>query len=163
MKAAVSTGVGQGFKIHDVELADPIGREVLVDVKVSGFCHSNLHLVTTDDGFTMRAFLDHEVAGIVSAVGSEIIGVSVGDPVVASLIQFCGTYKNCTAGRTFYCLSPKATLRGTENARVSENVTTMVQAFGIGGFAERVRMHENQPAVVNKEFPSPYAVSRVHR
>jgi len=163
MIAAASTGVGQGFKIHNVELADHIGREVLIDVKASGLCHSDLHLVKTDYGFPTPAIFGHEIAGIGSSVGSEVIGVAVEDHVVASLIQFCGTCENFTAGRTFDCLNPGATLRGTEDTRISENGTTMVQAFGIVECTERVLMHENQPAVVNKEISFPYAVSRVHR
>ena len=155
MNAAASTGVGQGFKIHIVELADPIGREVLIDVKASGLCHSDLHLVKTDYGFPTPAIFGHEAAEIGLSVGSEVTGVAVGGHVVASLIQFCGTCENCTAGRIFDCLNPGATLRGTKDARISENGTTMVQAFGIGECTERELMHENQPAVVNKEIPFP--------
>lgn len=32
-KASVTTGIGSGFKTAEVRLADPIGREVLIDVK----------------------------------------------------------------------------------------------------------------------------------
>jgi Zn-dependent alcohol dehydrogenase len=109
------------------------------------------------------AVFSHEAAGIVSSVGSEIKGVAVRDRIIAALIQFCGTRKDFTAGRTFDCLNPATTFRGTESARISKNGTTMGQAFGIDECTERVLMHENQPAVVNKENPFPYAVSRVHR
>jgi hypothetical protein len=54
--------------------------------------------------------------------------------------------------------SPRA-----ENAHLRKNGTTLVQAFGIGELAERVLMHQHQPAVVSKEIPFSYAVSRVHR
>jgi hypothetical protein len=33
MKAAVVDAVGAGFKIAEVELAHPLGREVLIDVR----------------------------------------------------------------------------------------------------------------------------------
>ncbi|MBC7760573.1 MAG: alcohol dehydrogenase catalytic domain-containing protein [Candidatus Saccharibacteria bacterium] len=56
------------------------------------------------------AVFSHEAAGIVSSVGSEIKGVEVGDHIIASLIRFCGPRKDFTAGRTFDCLNPGATL-----------------------------------------------------
>ena len=42
MKAAVVDAVGAGFTIAEVELAHPLGREVLIDVRASGLCHTDL-------------------------------------------------------------------------------------------------------------------------
>jgi S-(hydroxymethyl)glutathione dehydrogenase / alcohol dehydrogenase len=43
MKAALVDAVGAGFTIAEVvELARPLGREVLVDVRASGLCHTDL-------------------------------------------------------------------------------------------------------------------------
>jgi S-(hydroxymethyl)glutathione dehydrogenase/alcohol dehydrogenase len=36
MKALVLNGVGRGFDFEDVDIATPIGHEVLVDVQASG-------------------------------------------------------------------------------------------------------------------------------
>lgn len=47
MRAALAMKVGGKFEIHDVVIDDPVGREVLVDVKASGLCHSDLHLIDT--------------------------------------------------------------------------------------------------------------------
>jgi len=109
------------------------------------------------------AVFSHEAAGIVSSVGSEIKGVAVRDRIIAALIQFCGTRKDFTAGRTFDCLNPGVTLRGAEDVRISEKGTTMVQASGIDEYTERVLVHENRPAAVDTKIPFPHAVSRVHR
>ena len=38
MKALVLNSVGRGFDFEDVEIATPIGREVLVNVQASGLC-----------------------------------------------------------------------------------------------------------------------------
>jgi len=42
MKALVLNAVGRGFDFEDVDIASPIGREVLVDVRASGLCHTDL-------------------------------------------------------------------------------------------------------------------------
>ena len=41
MKALVVNAVGGPFDFEDVDIAEPIGREVLVDVQASGLCHTD--------------------------------------------------------------------------------------------------------------------------
>jgi hypothetical protein len=48
MKALVLNAVGRGFDFEDVDIAAPIGCEVLVDVKASGLCHTDLLFGTHD-------------------------------------------------------------------------------------------------------------------
>ncbi|MCX5400792.1 hypothetical protein [Streptomyces sp. NBC_00102] len=50
MKASVVSGLGQEFKVREVDIADPIGREVLIDVKASGLRHSDLSVATFIEG-----------------------------------------------------------------------------------------------------------------
>ena len=45
MKAAVFHGPGKPLTIEQVDIAKPIGREVLVRTVASGVCHSDLHLI----------------------------------------------------------------------------------------------------------------------
>jgi S-(hydroxymethyl)glutathione dehydrogenase/alcohol dehydrogenase len=48
MKALVLNAVGRGFDFEDVGIAAPIGREVLIDVRASGLCHTDLLFATHD-------------------------------------------------------------------------------------------------------------------
>ena len=43
MKAAVLRGAGEPLRIEDVDVAEPIGHEVLVRVAAVGVCRSDLH------------------------------------------------------------------------------------------------------------------------
>ena len=65
MKALVVNALGRGFDVEDVEIAPPKGREVLVDVRASGLCHTDL-LFATHDIAPILAVLGHEVEGIVA-------------------------------------------------------------------------------------------------
>jgi S-(hydroxymethyl)glutathione dehydrogenase/alcohol dehydrogenase len=47
--------------------------------------------------------------------------------------------------------------RPTDAPRLSRNGVALFQGFGLGGFAERALIHENQLAVVPKELPFPQA------
>jgi S-(hydroxymethyl)glutathione dehydrogenase/alcohol dehydrogenase len=153
MKALVVNALSRGFDVEDVEIASPTGREVLVDVQASGLCHTDL-LFATHDIVPTPAVLGHEVAGIVAAVGPDTTQVRVGDHVVGSLTQACGGCARCLSGRPFQCQHPEATLRSPGDVpRLSRNGTAVFQGFGLGGFAERSLIHENQLAIVPKDIP----------
>jgi S-(hydroxymethyl)glutathione dehydrogenase/alcohol dehydrogenase len=47
MKALVVNALGRGFDFEDVDIATPIGREVLIDVQASLLCHTDLLLATS--------------------------------------------------------------------------------------------------------------------
>ena len=44
MKALVVNAAGRSFDLEDVDVAAPIGREVLIDVQASGLCHTDRYL-----------------------------------------------------------------------------------------------------------------------
>jgi S-(hydroxymethyl)glutathione dehydrogenase / alcohol dehydrogenase len=157
MKALVLNAIGRGFNLEDVEIAEPIGREVLVEVRASGLCHTDL-LFANHEFVPPPAVLGHEVAGVVTAVGPDVGQFRVGEHVVGSLAQACGTCLRCVAGRSFQCRSPESTLRrAADGPRLSRGGTSVFQGFGLGGFAERALIHENQLALVPKELPFPQA------
>jgi S-(hydroxymethyl)glutathione dehydrogenase/alcohol dehydrogenase len=153
MKALVVNSLGRGFDLADVDIAAPIGREVLVDVQASGLCHTDL-LFATHDFVPVPAVLGHEVAGIVAEIGPDVAQIRPGDHVVGSLAQACGACARCLSGRSFQCRRPESTLRRpTDAPRLTRNGAGLFQGFGLGGFAERTLIHENQLAVVPKELP----------
>jgi S-(hydroxymethyl)glutathione dehydrogenase / alcohol dehydrogenase len=153
MKALVLNAVGRGFDFEDVDIAAPVGREVLVDVRASGLCHTDL-LFATHSFVQTPAVLGHEVAGIVAEIGPDVAQFRVGDHVVGSLAQTCGGCARCLSGRSFQCRHPESTLRcSTDAPRLSRNGVGLFQGFGLGGFAERALIHENQLAVVPRKLP----------
>jgi S-(hydroxymethyl)glutathione dehydrogenase/alcohol dehydrogenase len=157
MKALVLNAIGKAFDFEDVDISAPIGREVLVDVRASGLCHTDL-LFATHNIVPTPAVLGHEVSGIVAAVGPEVAQFQIGDHVVGSLAQSCGSCARCLSGRSFQCQHPESTLRRpTEAPRLSRRGVGLFQALGLGGFAERALIHENQLALLPKEMPFPQA------
>jgi S-(hydroxymethyl)glutathione dehydrogenase/alcohol dehydrogenase len=161
MKAAVVRTTGEGFVTEEVDIDAPVGREVLVDVKASGLCHTDLTYSQHDIGYPTPSILGHEVAGVVSAVGPDVTEFELGDHVVACLVQYCGTCEHCLTGRIFQCEHPEATLRdpaAEPRLKLHDHEHTAVsQGFGLGGFAEQSLIHESQLARVPKELPFPQA------
>ncbi len=155
MKAAILNSLDGTFQIEEIDIDAPRGREVLVEVKASGLCHSDLHFAEQDFGVPLPAVLGHELAGVVLAIGPEVREFVVGDHVVGSLIQFCGHCRACIGGRTYQCTHPEETLRDDPDHvhRLTRNGEGVAQVFGTGAFAERALVHENQLAKVPKELP----------
>ncbi|MCG2621324.1 zinc-binding dehydrogenase [Arthrobacter sp. I2-34] len=158
MKAAVVNAIGGGFELDEVELANPAGREVLIEVKASGLCHTDLTYAKTGLGYPAPCVLGHEVAGVVVAAGPEATGLAIGDHVVGCLVQYCGACRKCLSGRPYQCLNREATLRAeSQPPRISRSGEAVAQGFGLGGFAERALIHENQLVKVPDTVPFPQA------
>ncbi|MDF2989892.1 MAG: putative zinc-containing alcohol dehydrogenase [Microbacterium sp.] len=158
MKASIVREFGKGFELADVDIAAPIGREVLVEVRASGLCHSDELAATHPLGYEPPMVLGHEVAGVVTAVGPDVTQVAVGDHVVGCLVQYCGTCRRCLEGKPTLCVNPAFTERRADEApRLSENGTPVAQGMALGGFAQQILVHEHQLAVVPDEIPWPQA------
>jgi S-(hydroxymethyl)glutathione dehydrogenase/alcohol dehydrogenase len=153
MKALVLNAIGGGFDYEAIDIAAPKGHEVMVEVKASGLCHTDM-LFATHSIVPTPAVLGHELAGVVAEVGPEVVQIRVGDHVVGSLAQACGTCARCLSGFPFQCQHPESTLRdAVEAPRLSRRGSGLFQGYGLGGFAERALVHENQLAVVSKDIP----------
>lgn len=157
MKALVVNALGRGFDVEDIDIAAPRGREVLIDVQATGLCHTDL-LFATHDIVPTPAVLGHEVSGTVAEVGPDVSQFRIGDHVVGSLAQSCGSCARCLSGRPFQCQHPESTLRrGADPPRLSRRGVGLFQGLGLGGFAERALIHENQLALLPREMPFPQA------
>lgn len=154
MKAAVVHSPGAGFTLEEVCIDTPLPKEVLVDVKAVGLCHSDLTMASAELGFPFPAVFGHEIAGVVREVGDEVHNLQVGDHVVAALIRYCGECARCLGGQSYYCRNVHHTLRSAEQPpRLSLGEQSLSQAFALGGFAEQALIHENQLAKIPEDLP----------
>lgn len=79
--------------------------DVLIDIKYSGICHSDIHSAYGEWGGGIFPMVPgHEIAGIVKAVGSEVTRFAVGDRVgVGCFVDSCGECECCLKGEEQYC------------------------------------------------------------
>ncbi|MGY0488272.1 Zn-dependent alcohol dehydrogenase [Streptomyces sp. WG-D5] len=154
MRAALITKIGIPYEIDDVDIAEPIGHEVLIDVKASGLCHSDLILAQSDYGLPLPFVQGHEVAGVVTALGPDVRSLQLGDHVVAHPIDYCGHCLRCLRGDVTACQNYGSGNRAqTEPPRLSRRGSTVHQVGGTGGFAEQALIHENQLVAIDKAVP----------
>ena len=139
IKAAVAREFGQPLTVETINLADPQMGEIEVTLKACAICHSDISFLDGGWGGTLPAVYGHEAAGHVSAIGAGVRGVSVGDPVVVTLIRACGTCPSCAGGKPVACESDMASgpLSDASGAPIH-------QAMNTGGFAEKVVVDQSQ-------------------
>ncbi|GAA3638746.1 NAD(P)-dependent alcohol dehydrogenase [Kineosporia mesophila] len=88
-----------------VERRDVGPKDVRIDIKFAGICHSDIHTARSEWGpSNYPVVVGHEIAGIVAEVGSEVTQYQVGDRVgVGCMVDSCGECENCVAGDEQYC------------------------------------------------------------
>ena len=82
-------------------------KDVLIEIKYAGICHSDIHTVREEWGPIKHPLVvGHEIVGLVAEVGSEVTKHAVGDRVgVGCLVNSCRECENCVAGEEQYCLN----------------------------------------------------------
>src|SRR5205814_10054990 len=95
----------------------------------------------------------HGAAGVVGAAGSEVRQAAAADRVIACLSIFCGTCEYCLAGRPNLC-DGAATMRPAgAPPRLAHDGERIGQFAEIGGFAERILVHENAVVRIRRDVP----------
>ncbi|MFC5527869.1 NAD(P)-dependent alcohol dehydrogenase [Cohnella yongneupensis] len=94
------------FKLTTIERRDLKPHDVLIEIKYAGICHSDIHTARGDWGPVQYPLVPgHEIAGIVTDIGSEVTKFAVDDRVgVGCMVDSCGECVNCRKGEEQYCL-----------------------------------------------------------
>ncbi|MFC7258478.1 NAD(P)-dependent alcohol dehydrogenase [Streptomyces lutosisoli] len=106
VNAYAATSATEPLTPTTVERRDVGPHDVLIEIKYCGICHSDLHNVRGEWGpATYPLVPGHEIAGIVTEVGSEVTRHAVGDRVgVGCMVDSCRECVNCRKGDEQYCL-----------------------------------------------------------
>jgi S-(hydroxymethyl)glutathione dehydrogenase/alcohol dehydrogenase len=152
--AAILEKPGEGLKIGEVELAEPLPHEVLIDTKACGLCHSDLHFIDGAYPHPVPAIPGHEAAGVVRAVGSEVTTVKPGDHVVSCLSAFCGHCEFCVTGRMALCMGEGTRRDQTQGGRIRRSDGSPVnQMLNLSAFCEKMLIHEHACVAIDKDMP----------
>lgn len=155
IKAAVCHAFGEPLTIEQVELRAPISGEVEVTLAACAICHSDITYASGAWGGSLPAVYGHEAAGHVTSVGDGVRGISVGDPVVVTLIRSCGTCSPCASGAPTICDTP---YDGDHGPLKTADGGKLHQGMASGAFAEKVVVDQSQvvriPADMSMEAAS---------
>src|SRR3954464_5594032 len=100
VKARAVFGPTESFKATTIDRRDLGPKDVLIEIKYAGICHSDIHTARQEWGKIEYPLVPgHESAGIVAEVGSGVAKHAVGDRVgVGCLVDSCRTCDNCKKG-----------------------------------------------------------------
>jgi len=108
MKAVVKTKLGVGFEVKEVEMPKIEANDVLVRVRATGICGTDIHLYKGEavgalPELPVPFIPGHEFSGEVVEVGEAVDDIQVGDRVSAEVAVSCGKCYYCKTGNQLLC------------------------------------------------------------
>ena len=109
MKALVKAKPERGIWLQDIITPDVGHNDVLIKVKRTAICGTDIHIFKWDDWaqqtIPVPMAVGHEFSGRIVDMGVEVRGFSLGDRVSAEGHVTCGVCRNCRAGRRHLCMN----------------------------------------------------------
>jgi (R,R)-butanediol dehydrogenase/meso-butanediol dehydrogenase/diacetyl reductase len=102
MKAAVYKEKGQPLVIEDINKPHPGPGQVLIRIKASGICGSDIH-ASQAAGMPTNIVMGHEFSGIIAGWGEDVTGWEIGQRVLPLPQISCGQCPSCYAGNNNDC------------------------------------------------------------
>lgn len=147
VNARCSCGPHQPFRAVKIERRDLGPKDVLIDIAYSGICHTDLHFAHDEKKGATRYPLvpGHEIAGVITAVGSEVRKFKVGDRAgIGVMCDSCGECKPCQDGLEQYCTGKRVL---TYNSIGYDGKITY------GGYSEKIVAKEDFVVKVPESIP----------
>ncbi len=112
-------------------------KDVALDIYYAGICHSDIHQAREEWGPAIFPMVPgHEIAGKVTAVGSDVKKFQVGDLIgVGVFVDSCRKCESCKAGLEQYCVEG---MTGTYNTYERDGKTV-----AMGGYSDTFVIHED--------------------
>lgn len=107
MKALVKLKAQPGIWMDDVEQPEFGTNDVLIKIKKTAICGTDIHIYKWDDWaaktIPVPMTIGHEFSGVVVGLGDEVRGLAIGDRVSGEGHITCGICRNCRAGKRHLC------------------------------------------------------------
>lgn len=107
MKALVKARPEPGLWIEDAPEPEPGPQDVLIRVRKTSICGTDLHILRWDEWaqetIPVPMTVGHEFMGEIVELGSGVEGLAVGQRVAGEGHITCGHCRNCRAGRRHFC------------------------------------------------------------
>lgn len=146
------------FELVELTLDPPRRNEILVEMKATGLCHSDVHVAAGDHAVSHYPLCGgHEGAGVVAEVGPHTDGWQVGDHVVFSFLAACGRCRWCASGHQNLCDRGAAIMTGGRpdgsGHRMSLDGAPVAQMCGLGTFSRYTTVHVDSAVKVPTDLP----------
>jgi S-(hydroxymethyl)glutathione dehydrogenase/alcohol dehydrogenase len=156
-QAAFLNEINQPLTIETLEMAALAPSDVLVRIRASGLCHTDLEVIQGSLAYPLPIVLGPEGAGIVEAVGSDVTQVRPGDHVICSWNPHCGHCFYCERDLPILCEpfsrnQPRGLLLDGRS-RMSRNGATVYHYSVTSTHSQYTVVPESGAIVISKEMP----------
>ncbi len=107
MRALVKARPEPGLWLEDVPEPEIGPDDVLIRVKKTSICGTDLHILAWDpwasQTIPVPMVVGHEFTGVIEALGANVEGLAIGERVSGEGHITCGHCRNCRGGRREFC------------------------------------------------------------
>ncbi len=144
MKALVKKQPGKGIWMEEVKIPEPGINDVIIKVKKSAICGTDLHIYMWDE-WAARTIktpmtVGHEYMGHIESIGKGVKNLKVGERVTGEGHLACGHCRNCRRGKKHVC---------ENTVGIGVNID--------GSFAEYVRVPAENVIPLDDRIPDDWA------
>ena len=111
IKAIVKNESKIGLALEDVPMPECDDESVLIKIKKTGICGTDLHIYKWDEWaqktVSIPTIIGHEFSGVVCDKGKNVKNIQINERVSAEGHIVCGYCRNCRAGRGQLCRNTK--------------------------------------------------------
>lgn len=161
VKAAIADGKGS-FVIDDIEVYEPEGDEVLIEMKAAGICHTDWD----SQSWGKEIIMGHEGAGIVSRQGPLATKFQPGMRVILNWAIPCGHCFQCMEGNQSICENNSPVVAGNKVSgghagleRTKYKGNSIERSFSIGTMSQYTIVRE--AALVKMRDDMPFTVAAI--
>ena len=132
---------------YEFERRELDANDVALDIAFAGICHSDIHQVREEWGPAIFPMVPgHEIAGVVTAVGSLVTKFAVGDLIgVGVFIDSCRVCASCLQGLQQYC---EEGMTGTYNTLERDGSTV-----AYGGYSNSFIINQDYAVHIPSNLP----------
>ena len=156
-KAALVYEYKKPLVIDELTLEAPRDREVLIQYRAAGLCHSDISV--RDGVFRMPPLPcvpGHEGAGVVLDVGHGVTRVKPGDHVLLMWVPVCGQCYYCLRGNYQLCADRDKTRLGRMldgTTRLTKGKQEIQVMLGVGAFSQYNVVSEQSVLPMDRDIP----------
>jgi uncharacterized zinc-type alcohol dehydrogenase-like protein len=135
------------------ERRDVGDHDILIEIKYSGICHSDIHTIKGHWGKQIYPQVPgHEIAGIVTAIGKNVTKFKIGDKAgVGCMVDSCMQCESCKKGEEHHCETTG--MVGTYGVPQASSPTGITQ----GGYSNNLVVTEHFAIKIPRNIDLKYA------
>jgi len=141
------------LRFEEVDVGDPGPEQLRIRQHAAGVNFIDVYHRTGLYPQPLPFIPGQEGAGVVEAVGDQVVDLKPGDHVISCVSGFCGACKWCLTGRAFLCDKVGLSRSPEAPPRLTRDGDLVWPFMDLASFAEQLLVHEHLLVKVHPDMP----------